>query len=115
MLKDDIIEPALGPLAAPVVIVQKPSREPRFCVDYRSLNQLTVSYKLQRIDKSLDFLARATFISIALARGYWQVAVDESSRSKTAFCFTLCVVPFELCNAHVMFQKLMSMVLAGLV
>ncbi len=48
ILTDGIIEPATGPWAAPVGIVQKPCGEPRFCVDYRGLNQLTVkdSYPL---------------------------------------------------------------------
>ncbi len=86
MLREGIIEPASGPWAAPVKIVPKQSGEPRFCVDYRALNKLTVkdSYPLPRIDKSLDFLARGTFIStIDLARGYWQVAVAENSKPMT--------------------------------
>ncbi|CAI5682831.1 unnamed protein product [Oreochromis niloticus] len=71
MLQDNIIEPASGPWAAPVVIVNKPPREPRFCVDFRGLNQLTVkdSYSLPRVDESLDFLSRGKFLTtLDLAR-----------------------------------------------
>lgn len=64
MLHEGIIEPATGPWAAPVVMVQKPCGEPRFCVDYRGLNQLTTkdSYPLPRIDESLDFLSRGEIL-----------------------------------------------------
>ncbi len=123
MLREGIIEPAYGPWAAPVVIVPKQSGEPRFCVDYCALNKLTVkdSYPLPRIDESLDFLARGTFIStIDLARDYWQVAVAENSKPMTAFIsqcglFQFRVLPFGLCNTHATFQRLMNSVLAGLI
>lgn len=123
MLNDGIIEPATGPWAAPVVIVQKPCGEPRFCVDYRGLNQLTVkdSYPLPRVDESLDFLSRGKFLTtIDLARGYWQVSMAEDSKSKTAFVshcglFQFRVLPFGLCNAPATFQRLMNSVLAGLI
>ncbi|KAK3513971.1 hypothetical protein QTP70_000296 [Hemibagrus guttatus] len=123
MLKEGIIEPATGPLAAPVVIVQKPGGEPRFCVDYRGLNQLTVkdSYPLPRVDESLDFLSQGKFLTtIDLTRGYWQVSMAEDARPKMAFVshcglFQFRVLPFGLCNAPATFQRLMNSVLAGLI
>ncbi len=123
MLNDGIIEPATGPWAAPVVIVQKPCGKPQFCVDYRGLNQLTVkdSYPLPRVDESLDFLSRGTFLTtIDLARGYWQVSMAGDSKHKTAFVshcglFQFRVLPFGLCNAPATFQRLMNSVLAGLI
>lgn len=65
MLQDGIIEPSTGPWAAPVVIVNRPGSDPRFCMDYRGVNQVTQkdSYPLPRIDDSLDFLARGQFIT----------------------------------------------------
>lgn len=97
MLHKGIIGPVSGPWAAPVVIVNKPPREPRFCVDFRCLNLLTAkdSYPLPRVDKSLDFLSREKFITtLDLARGYWQVAVAEESRTEqlsslSVVCFSL--------------------------
>ncbi len=88
MLDESIIEPSSSPWAVPVVIVKKPCGDYRFCVDYRGLNHLTLkdSYPLPRIDESLDFLARGTFLTtLDLARGYWQVSVEKQSRTKTAF------------------------------
>ena len=125
MLADGIIEPANGPWASPVVIVDRrtaESSEPRFCVDYRKVNKTTVkdSYPLPRVDESLDFLARGRYIStLDLARGYWQVAVAPESRPKTAFVchmglYQFRVMPFGLSNAPATFQRLMNSVLAGL-
>ncbi|KAL7863396.1 hypothetical protein SRHO_G00123800 [Serrasalmus rhombeus] len=96
MLEEDIIEPASGPWAAPVVIVPKASGEPRFCVDYRGLNHVTVKYRypLPRVDESLDFLARGNFIStIDLAQGYWQDSPPREYRfqpSKDALWKGIC-------------------------
>lgn len=82
MLKDAIIEPSTGLWVAPVLIVNRPGSDPRFCVDYRGVNQATQkdSYPLPGIDDSLDFLARGQFITtLDLTQGYWQMAVAEES------------------------------------
>lgn len=71
MLAEGIIEPASGLRRS--LSFKKPSGEPRFCVDYRGLNRLTVKnlYPLPKIDEYLDFLARGNFVStIDLDRGY---------------------------------------------
>lgn len=123
MLQDGIIEPSTGPWAVPVVIVTRSGCDPRFHVDYRGVNQVTQkdSYPLPRINDSLDFLARGRFITtLDLAREYWQVAVTEESRPKTAFIshcgiFQFRVLPLGLCNAPATFQRLMNSVLAGLI
>ncbi len=123
MLQNGTTEPSTGPWAGPVVIVNKPGSDPRFCVDFRGINQVTQkdSYPLQCVDNSLDFLARGKFITKQdLARGYWQVTIAEESRPKTAFIshcglFQFRVLPFGLCNAPAAFQRLMNTVLAGLV
>lgn len=123
MLAGGIIEPASGLWAAPIIFVQMPSGKPRFCTNYRGLNRLTVKdlYPLPRIDESIDFLPRGNFVStIDLARGNWQVAMEGSSRTKNAFVshrelYQFRVLPFGLCNTPATFQRLMNMVLAGLI
>ena len=53
-----------------------------------------------------------------LKSGYWQVAMDEKDKEKTAFAchkglFEFNVMPFGLSNAHAVFQERMSVILQG--
>ncbi len=59
------IEPATGSWAARVVIIKKKDGSPRFCVDYRALNKVTIKdvYPLPRIDDTLDRLQGVKFFS----------------------------------------------------
>ena len=123
MLDKGVIEPGGGPWASPIVLVKKKSGEWRFCIDYRKLNEVTKkdAYPLPRIDDTLDMLSGAKYFStLDLASGYWQVAMDESDREKTAVCthqglYQFKRMPFGLCNAPSTFERLMDVVLKGLV
>ena len=59
------------------------------------------------------------FSTLDLASGYWQVSLSQEARVKTAFAthsdlFQFRVMPFGLCNALAMFERLMDRVLHGL-
>ena len=112
MLEQGIVKPSGSPWASPVVLVAKKDSSMRFCVDYCRLNSITRmdTYPLPQVDDSLDLLSQTShFSTLDLASGYWQVGMEASSQSKTAFCahsglYEFTVMPFGLCNAPTTFK-----------
>ena len=115
----NIIRESASPYAAPVVMTTKKDGDPRFCVDYRKLNQVTVKdrYPLPRIDDTIDALHGAQyFTTLDLFSGYWQIEIDEPDKHKTAFVceygqYEFNRMPFGLTNAPSTFQRLMNRIL----
>lgn len=104
------------------MLVRKKDGSLRFCIDYRKLNAVTKadSFPLTRIDDLLDQLANSQYFStLNLTSGFWQIRVHPESQEKTAFVshqglYEFKVMPFGLCNAPAVFQRLMQQVLMGL-
>ena len=71
------------------------------------------------IDDILALLGKAKyFTSFDLKSAYWQVAMNETDKEKTAFIchrglFEFNVMPFGLSNVHAVFQERMSVVILG--
>jgi hypothetical protein len=79
--------PSSSPWGAPVLFVKKKDGTPLMCVDYRSLNEVTIKnkYPLPRIEDMFDQMKGASvFSKINLRSGYHQLKIQESNTPKTA-------------------------------
>ncbi len=122
LLAAKLIEPTVSPWSSNVLLVKKKDGTMRFCVDYRKLNDRTVkdSYPLPRLDGCLESLGgNRIFSTLDLRAGYWQTELDPSDAEKTAFItrsgqYKFTVLSMGLMNAPSQFQRLMDLVLAGL-
>lgn len=116
LLQLNFIQRSKSPWGAPVLFVDKPDGSFRMCLDYRSLNNVTVknAAPLPRIDEIFERLRGARYFStLDLAKGYHQVLIRPEDVPKTAFktplgLFEFKVMPFGLCNAPATFQTMMD-------
>jgi hypothetical protein len=90
----------------------------RMCIDYRSLNEVTIKnkYPLPRIDDLFDQLQGAKYYSkIDLRLGYHQLRIKEADVHKTTFVtryrqYEFTVMPLGLTNTLAFFMNLMNKV-----
>jgi hypothetical protein len=87
------------------------------CVDYRSLNDVTMKnkYLLPRIENLFDQMRGARVFSKILRSGYHQMKIRPSDIPKTAFStryglYEFTVMSFGLTNAPAYFMNLMNKV-----
>jgi hypothetical protein len=112
------IRPTASPWGAPVIFVPKKDGMQRMCVDYCSLNEVTIKnkYPLPRIDEIFDQLkGGCVFSKIDFWSGYHQLKIRATDIPKTAFItryglYEYTVMSFGLTNAPVYFMYLMNKV-----
>jgi hypothetical protein len=101
-----------------VLFVEKKDGTQHMCVDYRSLNEVTIKnkYPLLRIEDLFDHMKGAgVFSKIDLRSGYHQLRIRESDIPKTAFrirygLYEYTVMFFRLTNAPAYFMYPMNKV-----
>lgn len=116
-----VIEPCpIGAWCLPIVIAAKPNGNIRMCLDARDLNAITAkdAYPQQQIYRILGRLQSTKYLSsIDLSDAFFQVPLEEESRSKTAFAisgrgyFRYKRMPFGLCNSGATLCRLMEKVI----
>ena len=123
-LKTGVIQPSYSPWSSPVTPVRKSNGKLRLCIDYRSLNNITVKdqYALPTIQDVLTALGNKApkwFTCMDLANGYNQVLMHDDSIQKTAFStpdglFEFLRMPFGLSTAPPVFQRVMRNAIKGM-
>jgi hypothetical protein len=118
LLEKGFIRPSSSPWGCPAIVIKKKDQPLRMCVDYRSLNEVTIKnkYPLPRIDILFDQLTVArVFSKIDLRSGYHQIRIRPEDIPKTAFTmryglFEYLVMSFGLTNAPAHFTYRMNLV-----
>jgi hypothetical protein len=118
LLSKGFIRPSSSPWGAPTLFVDKKDGSRRMCVDYRSLNEVTIKmkYPLPRIEDLFDQMRGAkVFSKIDLRSGYHQLKIRMEDILKTAFTsryglYEFTTMSFGLTNAPAYFMYLMNKV-----
>jgi hypothetical protein len=116
LLEKGFIHPSSSPWGAPVLFENKKDGSRRMCVNYRSLNELTIKnkYPLPWIEDLFDQMRGAkVFSKIDLRSGYHQLKIQTEDIPKTAFTtryglYEFLVMSFGLNNAPAYFMNLMN-------
>ncbi len=98
LLNVGIIKESHSPYASPIVIARKKNGAVRMCIDYRTLNARTIpnQYTTPRFDDAWDCLVGSQWFSVLdLRSGYYQIAMAEADKDKTAFICPLGFYQFE--------------------
>ena len=121
LLDLDLIEPCNSPWASAPVLVPKSDSGTRLAIDYRRVNAVTLpdAYPGHRVDDMLCSLANAKiFTAFDLSKGYFQIAVAEKDRDKTAFhgpdgLYRFKRAPFGARNSGQTFMRAINLALKG--
>ncbi|KFM69716.1 Retrovirus-related Pol polyprotein from transposon 17.6, partial [Stegodyphus mimosarum] len=121
MLDLKIIEVGESDYTSPMILVEAPNKDPRPCVDYRRLNEITRTqfYPLPNIEERVEEVASAKYITVIdLAKGYWQIPLSPNAQRYAAFVTSFGTyrplrLSFGLKNAPYFFSKMMQEVLNG--
>ena len=106
-----------------MVLVRKKDGSLWFCIDFRRLNARTKknAYPLPHMQETMEsMVGTRNFSCMDLKSGFWQVKMAEESQQYAAFMvgsmgvYEFLRMPYGLCNAPIMFQRLMQKCLGEL-
>ena len=123
MLKNKIVEAGYGEFANNIVMVKKADGTPRFCVDFRRINEISKrdAFSLSRIDEVLDVVGRHKIFSVMdAASAFWSISVAPEDMDMTDFSsrkyglLRFMRMPFGLMNATATYSRALTRALRGL-
>ncbi|GFU83907.1 hypothetical protein TNCV_3852291 [Trichonephila clavipes] len=88
LLELGLIEPVVSGIAHHVVCVHKKDGTIWLCIDFRSLNALTVpdAYPMQNMMELNFLVGKKNVITVLdMLKGYWSISMEDSSKHLTAF------------------------------
>jgi len=112
------IRPNKLPYGLPMLFVDKKDEKLHMCIDYHTLNKITIKkkYPLFRFNDLFYYLNGASYFSyIDLKSGYYQIHVEdlvvEKITMRTRYgSYEFLVMMFRLCNALSTFTILMNLI-----
>ncbi|GFX17082.1 hypothetical protein TNCV_4266081 [Trichonephila clavipes] len=121
LLELGVIEIGQSDYTSPLILVESPNKDPRPCVDYRRLNEITRAkfFPLPNMEEIVEKVSAAPYVTVMdLSKGYFQIPLTPRAQRYAAF-----VTPFGTYIPKIMmfglvcapyFCKLMAQVLEGL-
>jgi len=116
LLKEGKIIPSNSAFAHPIVLVYKPDKSIRICVDFRHLNEGTINdrYPMARADEVIRKIAPASIITtLDCTSGYYQIPMDPKCVHMTSFIthrnsYSFLYMPFGAKCAGQTFQRVID-------
>ncbi|BFY99110.1 hypothetical protein BsWGS_02150 [Bradybaena similaris] len=117
-----IIQRSNSSYASSMVVIRKKDDTLRICIDYRKLNQVTVTdaEPIPGADELISNMSLSSlFTKLDMTKGYYQIPLTPESKHLTAFSTSLGLyefnfMPFGLVNAPATFVRMMRGLLKGI-
>ncbi|GFW92333.1 hypothetical protein TNCV_3588551 [Trichonephila clavipes] len=122
LLELGVIKIGQSDYTSPLILVESPNKDPRPCVDYRRLNEITRAefFPLPNMEEIVEKVSAAPYVTVMdLSKGYFQIPLTPRAQRYAAFVTPFgTYIPkkmmFGLVCAPYYFCKLMAQVLEGL-
>lgn len=113
LLDKNVIRKSNSEYSSPIVLIRKKTNDYRLCVDYRSLNKITLrdNFPIPLIEDQLDQLKDKNYFSrLDLKNAFYFVDMDKSSIKYTSFVtpdaqYEFLKMPFGLKNSPSVFMR----------